>query len=216
MGYEPSETLRALGNAVLGEGSLVGHRLEEISERIQQSTAEVASFIGVLEHLQSPREALNSLKENRRIGFVYISVPLFSPTVVLQTVFPEIMPHISSPRTRIFTRSSRSPIAVRSLGSTGSRSGGLGSTWPICTEACWFRSKSRRPGKRRWKRTGASTWPHSSTNCRKFSIDRGSAPKSTCCWGSDPKAQCRDVIEMHGLAINGRINRPDDLSRIRG
>lgn len=106
-GYEPSATLADMGNAMLGEELLIHHELEAIISLIENSEANVASFVGVLEHLQNPREALKAISENKNIQYVFFSVPLFSPTVVLETVFPEIMPrHLVAGHTHLYTERS--------------------------------------------------------------------------------------------------------------
>ena len=107
IGYEPSETLVDLGNTMIGEDRLIGHDLSEIVELIEQSDATVASFIGVLEHLQNPREVLKAIRDNQNIRFVFFSVPLFSPTVVMESVFHGIMPrHLAGGHTHLYTEDS--------------------------------------------------------------------------------------------------------------
>lgn len=107
IGYEPSETLLNLGNAMIGSNKLVGHDLSDIVALIEKSDATVASFIGVLEHLQNPREVLRALSQNDNIKYVFFSVPLFSPTVVLESIFQEVMPrHLVAGHTHLYTESS--------------------------------------------------------------------------------------------------------------
>lgn len=106
-GYEPSETLVNLGNAMIGKDRLIRHDLSEIVPVIERSDATVASFVGVLEHVQQPREVLNALSHNDRIKYVFFLVPLFSPTVVLETVFENVMPrHLVGRHTHLYTESS--------------------------------------------------------------------------------------------------------------
>jgi len=106
-GYEPSEALVNLGNAMIGTNQLVGHDLSDIVALIKKSDATVASFIGVIEHLQKPREVLKALSRNDNIKYVFFSVPLFSPTVVLESVFEHIMPrHLVAGHTHLYTENS--------------------------------------------------------------------------------------------------------------
>jgi len=106
-GYEPSATLARWGNAMLGEDLLIQHDLDDIITLIEKAEGNVASFIGVLEHLRHPREALKALGENKTIEYVFFSVPLFSPSVVLEMVFPEIMPrHLAAGHTHLYTENS--------------------------------------------------------------------------------------------------------------
>jgi len=107
VGYEASETLVNLGNSMIGSQKLRAHDLTDMIKVIEDSESKVASFIGVLEHLQNPREALEALSRNRTIRYVYFSTPLFSPTVVLESVFDHVMPrHLASGHTHLYTEQS--------------------------------------------------------------------------------------------------------------
>ena len=125
VGYEPSETLVNVGNAMIGSPSLVGHDLGELVRLIQRSDAKVASLIFVLEHLQQPRAVLRALSENKRIEYVFFSVPIFSSASVLESVFLEIMPrNLVAGHTHLYTESSIS-ISVTSSVLNVCPSGGL-------------------------------------------------------------------------------------------
>jgi hypothetical protein len=106
-GYEPSEVLANLGNAMIGSNKIVGHKLSEIIALIENTDATIVSFIGVLEHLQEPREVFKALRQNDNIKYIYFSVPLFSPTVVFESVFQEVMPrHLAGGHTHLYTEES--------------------------------------------------------------------------------------------------------------
>jgi 2-polyprenyl-3-methyl-5-hydroxy-6-metoxy-1,4-benzoquinol methylase len=106
-GYEPSETLVNLGNAMIGSSQLFGHDITETVALIEKSNVRVTSFIGVLEHLQKPREILKALRQNDNIKYVFFSVPLFSPTVVIESVFKDVMPrHLVAGHTHLYTDNS--------------------------------------------------------------------------------------------------------------
>lgn len=92
VGYEPSQTLVRFGNEMMGRDALVHHDLGDILRLIAESDAEVVSFVGVIEHLGCPREALRAIRDNPRIRYLFFSVPLFSPTVVIESAFPDVMP----------------------------------------------------------------------------------------------------------------------------
>lgn len=107
IGYEASETLVRFGNDMIGSDTLVKHELDDIVHFIKDSDREVASFIGVLEHLRAPREAFQALAQNEKVQYVFFSVPLFSPTVVIESVFPEVMPrHLVAGHTHLYTEES--------------------------------------------------------------------------------------------------------------
>jgi len=106
-GFEPSETLASLGNAMIKGERITKTGLNDIDQVIRGSNDPVASFIGVLEHLQKPREALGAIRENRHIEYLFFSVPLFSPTVAIESVFPDVMPrHLAAGHTHLYTERS--------------------------------------------------------------------------------------------------------------
>ena len=107
VGYEVSETQVALAEAMLGRPALRRHGLDEVEQIAATVEADVVSMIGVLEHLQRPRETLAAIRANPRVGHVYLSVPLFSFCVFLEMVFPEVMPRqLAGGHTHLYTPSS--------------------------------------------------------------------------------------------------------------
>ena len=69
--------------------------------------SDIVSLIGVLEHLQNPRDILDALKNNKNVRFLYISVPMFSPCVFFEMVFPVVMQrHLSNGHTHLYTEGS--------------------------------------------------------------------------------------------------------------
>ncbi len=107
IGYEVSKALVKFGNDMMGRKLLIQHALKDIVDLLSACDKEVVSFVGVLEHLRSPREALQALNENKRVQYLFFSVPLFSPSVVLESVFPEVMPrHLVAGHTHLYTEKS--------------------------------------------------------------------------------------------------------------
>ncbi|MGQ0671767.1 MAG: methyltransferase domain-containing protein [Hyphomicrobium sp.] len=107
VGYEVSDQQSAMANAMIGEGSVIRHDLEEVIPIARSVTADVVSMIGVLEHVQKPRDVLAALKANPAVRYLYISVPLFSPCVFLEMVFPSIFQRqLSAGHTHLYTESS--------------------------------------------------------------------------------------------------------------
>lgn len=107
IGYEPSKTLVTHGNAMIGQQRLIQHELSDLVLIIKKAEAQVVSAIFVLEHAQSPRSVIQALSENEKIKFVYFSVPLFSPTVLFESVFPYVMPrHLVAGHTHLYTERS--------------------------------------------------------------------------------------------------------------
>lgn len=65
------------------------------------------SLIGVLEHVQHPNKMLESLRNNKNVKYLFISVPTFSPTVFLEMLFPNIMQRqLSAGHTHLYTEKS--------------------------------------------------------------------------------------------------------------
>jgi len=106
-GYEVSETQVLLGTNVGKLNNLVVHSMSEIVNLASSVDTEVVSMIGVLEHLQNPRDVLGALKNNPKVHYLYLSVPLFSPCVFFEMVFPTIMQrHLTSGHTHLYTEDS--------------------------------------------------------------------------------------------------------------
>lgn len=89
-GTDVSQFQVDFGNAMIGENLLSTHRLKDTNKILQETEAQVVSMIGVLEHLQYPREALHELRHNDHINYLYVSVPTFSLSVYLENISPDI------------------------------------------------------------------------------------------------------------------------------
>jgi len=106
-GYEVSESQVDLANTMLEEDLVKLHNLKDIVDIVTNVNAEVISLIGVLEHLQKPRHVLKALTENRKVRYIFLSLPLFSPSVFFEMVFPEVMPRqLVGGHTHLYTESS--------------------------------------------------------------------------------------------------------------
>jgi hypothetical protein len=107
VGFEPSMALVSHGNQMMGGSRLVQHDLSDTVSLIEACDTPVVSFIGVLEHLQAPRAVLEALSLNSRIQFIFFSVPLFSPSVVLESIFPSVVPRqLVGTHTHVYTERS--------------------------------------------------------------------------------------------------------------
>jgi len=107
IGYEVSEAPVALADKMLGAGHMSRHGLNETGSVAAEIEAGIVSMIGVLEHLQQPRAVLAALAGNKAVHTVYLSLPLFSPAVYFELIFPDIFPrHLSGGHTHLYTDSS--------------------------------------------------------------------------------------------------------------
>ena len=106
-GFEVARSQVELANAMLMDEVIHHHNLEDTAAIASQVDAEVVSLIGVLEHLQGPREVLRALRENGSIRYLFLSLPLFSPCVFFEMAFPEVMPRqLVGGHTHLYTVSS--------------------------------------------------------------------------------------------------------------
>jgi hypothetical protein len=106
-GFEVSDVQVALGNMMMDDELLTVCPLQKTTEIAKTVNADVVTMIGVLEHLQKPRDILYALRNNKSVKYLYISVPLFSPTVFFEMVFPEVMQRqLSEGYTHLYTESS--------------------------------------------------------------------------------------------------------------
>lgn len=52
-------------------------KIDDIGFILQSCNCEIVSFIGVIEHLTEPRTILKRIVENRKIKYMFVSLPLF-------------------------------------------------------------------------------------------------------------------------------------------
>jgi hypothetical protein len=106
-GLEVSKAQVDFGNSMLLKSLLKVIDIDSIGDTISNLDSEVVSMIGVLEHLQDPRKALEALAGNVAIRYLFLSVPTFSPSVFFEMVFPEGMPRqLSGAHTHLYTKQS--------------------------------------------------------------------------------------------------------------
>ncbi len=107
VGYEVSRTQVDLADAMIAPGAIVQHALDDAVDLAATVDADVVSMIGVLEHVQHPRDILAAFGRNPSVRYVFLSVPLFSPCVMLEAVFPDVFQRqLSAGHTHLFTESS--------------------------------------------------------------------------------------------------------------
>jgi 2-polyprenyl-3-methyl-5-hydroxy-6-metoxy-1,4-benzoquinol methylase len=112
MGSEVSRHQVDAGNKMIGENLLQVHDLKDTNKVLAETTSNVVSMIGVLEHLQDPRSALDSIAQNPNIQYLYISVPLFSLSVYIEMLSNEVFHrHLHGGHTHLYTTDSLSHAA---------------------------------------------------------------------------------------------------------
>jgi hypothetical protein len=111
-GREVSKTQVELGNSMIGRDLVKIHRLENTKELLRETDSQVISMIGVLEHLQNPREAIREIEDNSRIKYFFVSVPTFSLSTYLELLSPDIFHRqLGSSHTHLYTEKSLHHLA---------------------------------------------------------------------------------------------------------
>ena len=106
-GIDVSKTQINFGNKINKFTFLEKIELENMNECIKKSKADIISLIGVLEHVQDPKLLLETIRKNRSIKYIYLSVPLFSLTVYLEIIFNNVYNrHLSGAHTHLYTEKS--------------------------------------------------------------------------------------------------------------
>ena len=106
-GIEISEPQVQFANTMNGEDILTQVDAPDIASIIETADVNVASFIGVLEHITNLDEILGALKRNKRIKYVYFSVPMFSLSCVFEAAHQNCYNrHAGGTHTHLFTESS--------------------------------------------------------------------------------------------------------------
>jgi SAM-dependent methyltransferase len=107
IGFEVSKEQVELADEMIEKDAVRQCDLSEIVSIAGEIECDVISMVGVLEHLQQPREVLAAIKQNRSIRYIYLSVPLFSPCVFLELIFPRVFQRqLTAGHTHLFTDSS--------------------------------------------------------------------------------------------------------------
>lgn len=95
------------GNAMIGKEYLRIHDIKDTEKILRECKASVVSMIGVLEHLQNPRAAIEALRSNSNVKYLYILVPTFSLSVFLEILSPGLFHrHLTGGHTHLYTKPS--------------------------------------------------------------------------------------------------------------
>jgi len=106
-GFEVSKGQVDYANRVLEKEVVRPLKLVDSINVIRQTEADVVCMIGVLEHLQKPREMLKAIAENPNIKYYFIDLPIFSFSVYLETIFSQYFHrHLSADHTHLYTQQS--------------------------------------------------------------------------------------------------------------
>lgn len=105
-GYETNNTMIKLAKKCLKKNSINQTSMENIYKKVINTNAKCISLIGVLEHLSTPNKIfLNFKKSNAK--FLFLSIPLFSLSTLLENVFQDVFPRqLSGGHTHLYTKKS--------------------------------------------------------------------------------------------------------------
>ena len=107
VGYEVSKSQIDFAHKMTGQKFLIQHQLHEIFSIVQKLECDVVTLIGVLEHVQKPRDLLEALSKNKKIKYIYFSLPLFSPCIFFEMIFQDVYPRVlEGSHTHLYTDSS--------------------------------------------------------------------------------------------------------------
>jgi SAM-dependent methyltransferase len=111
-GIDPNMSLVNIGRSQLRFNRIYLADPEEF-ERFIEGSKSVVSMIGVLEHLREPNRAIEAFNRSQA-EYLYISVPLLSPSVFIEHSFPSVFPrHLRGAHTHLYTKQSLEYMADR-------------------------------------------------------------------------------------------------------
>jgi len=111
VGFDVFQANLDIGNHAIGTNVLFKSEFDSANELVGEVSADVICAIFMLEHIADPLAWLKALKRNPQAKFALISVPMFSPTVIMEMVFPHVMHRsLGLAHTHLFTRKSVSWI----------------------------------------------------------------------------------------------------------
>lgn len=93
-GIDVSKSQIDFGNSICNDNVFQTVSLEKTVDYIRKSNSEVISFIMVLEHVQNPNEIFEAIKSNKNIKYIFIAVPMYSPSVLFQLSFEDVFERI--------------------------------------------------------------------------------------------------------------------------
>ncbi len=119
--YEVSPTLVALSQAMRPDVDMRLMGLDDVVQLAESVDADVVSLVGVLEHVQHPRDVVAALRANPRVQYLFLLVPVFSPSVFIELAFPHVVSRLLAvEHTHLYTESSLVYLAkefgMRSVG----------------------------------------------------------------------------------------------------
>ncbi len=102
-GYDTNQELIKLGSSKLNKNKLFYKDMDKINEIIEFNDSKILSLVGVLEHVIKPLEVLEAFSKSKS-KYLYLQVPLFSFSVLLESMNPDIFPRqLNAGHTHLYT-----------------------------------------------------------------------------------------------------------------
>lgn len=106
MGFDSNKTLVNLAKKKLRKNKAKFSKLENLRDIVLNNEGDCISLISVLEHIQNPSEFFKIFKKSN-FKYLYISIPLFSFTSLIEHAFNNIFPRsLYGPHTHMYTKES--------------------------------------------------------------------------------------------------------------
>ena len=103
VGFETNQTLIKIAKKNLKSNKILELNKNDLRKTLNNKKYNVLSMIAVLEHLNDPHEIMKMFMSSK-IKFLYISIPLFSLSAMVENVFKNIFPrHLGGAHTHLFT-----------------------------------------------------------------------------------------------------------------
>lgn len=113
-GIEISEPQVQFANTMNGEDILTQVDAPDIPSIIETADVNIATFIGVMEHITNLDEILDALMKNKRIEYIYFSVPMFSMSCIFEAAHQNCYNrHAGGTHTHLFTERSLKYMAEK-------------------------------------------------------------------------------------------------------
>lgn len=113
-GIEVSEQQVSFANAMLGSGAVKLVDQIAMAEEVELADASVLSAIGVLEHIIELDDIIESIRRNKNIEYVFLSVPLLSFSVFVEACNEDVFNrHLGGAHSHLFTDKSLAYLADR-------------------------------------------------------------------------------------------------------
>lgn len=106
-GLDVSKELIQMGKTKLGIKNIFHKTEKEILNEIENTTSNCISMINVIEHVLEPSYFFDSINSNANLKYIFINVPLFGFSSIMQSFFPNVFPRqLGGLHTHLYTEKS--------------------------------------------------------------------------------------------------------------